>query len=468
MSPRSVSVCLVAGTLAVGLGVVVLHADAPASGPQPQEQPPELAPVPRGVEVLSRGPVHEAFASPVGEPTPTDPVPRQPPKPVEELPPDQKPEGGAIWISGYWAWDLERKDFLWVSGVWRVPPPGKRWVAGYWRAAGDQYQWVSGFWTTVDRPADAAQDTTYLPTPPAPPATAPPGDPPVTDSFYVPGNYVWQDGRYVWRAGYWARVQPGYVWVPARYCWTPGGCVYVAGYWDYTVPARGVLYAPVLIDPVVVGPAFVYTPYYVVCDGVFLDCLFVGPCCCCYWFGDCYGPFWRGCGFECWGHFGCRHFDPLFAHARWEHRAEVGWERAHLEHEREALEGRHAGGARGDRIVTPAWQQAAARGTRMEALDAAARADWRQQGAALRQASVERREAEHSGVRADAGQPHVGRLSVPGHYPAAEARTTPYQSPYGHPGQPGWQGRPGQPWTGHAPPNGSHGHSSGGHDSSHR
>lgn len=33
------------------------------------------------------------------------------------LPPDQKPEGDDVaWIPGYWAWDDERNDFLWVSG----------------------------------------------------------------------------------------------------------------------------------------------------------------------------------------------------------------------------------------------------------------------------------------------------------------------------------------------------------------
>src|SRR5262249_24377783 len=149
---------------------------------------------------------------------------------------------------------------------WRIPPPGKRWVAGYWRAEGDGWQWVRGFWTIADRPAESDQDTTYLPAPPAPPALAPPGDAPSTDSFYVPGNWVWQDDHYVWRSGYWGPVQPDYVWVPSHYCWTPGGYVFVAGYWDYTLPARGVLYAPVYIDPVIVGPPFVFTPCYVVCD----------------------------------------------------------------------------------------------------------------------------------------------------------------------------------------------------------
>src|SRR5437764_9030760 len=85
------------------------------------------------VQVLTRGPVHEAFALPVvNDPKPGLTVAKQPPAPVEEAPPDQKPAGPNVqWISGYWSWDASRDDFLWVSGVWREPPPGRQWVPGY-------------------------------------------------------------------------------------------------------------------------------------------------------------------------------------------------------------------------------------------------------------------------------------------------------------------------------------------------
>ncbi len=120
----------------------------------PAEPPPEQAPGPRplpaGVEVQTRGPIHEAFASPTTEPQPTPLIPRQPPKPIEELPPEQKPEGAVVWISGYWGWDDERKDFLWISGTWRVPPPGKTWISGYWREENSQWRWVPGFWTAAN------------------------------------------------------------------------------------------------------------------------------------------------------------------------------------------------------------------------------------------------------------------------------------------------------------------------------
>ena len=46
---------------------------------------------------------------------------------VPELPPANKPDGPDVqWVPGYWAWDDERQDFIWVSGFWRVPPPDLR------------------------------------------------------------------------------------------------------------------------------------------------------------------------------------------------------------------------------------------------------------------------------------------------------------------------------------------------------
>src|SRR5438034_9399308 len=258
----------------------------------PAAEPP---PVPKGVEVLARGPVHEAFATPTSEPMPTRPVAKQPPKPLEELPPDEKPEGDMIWIGGYWGWDDDRSDYLWVSGIWRTPPPGKQWVAGYWREEGTSWQWVPGFWSAAQQSQAGTQggdkqDVTYMPAPPAPPEVAAPGEPPNADSFYVPGCWVWRGDSYAWRAGYWAHVQPGYVWVSAHYRWTPSGYIYIPGYWDLAVSRRGVLYAPVFVDPLVVGAGFVYTPAYVVRDTNVIHAMFVRPCSCHYYFGDYYAP----------------------------------------------------------------------------------------------------------------------------------------------------------------------------------
>ena len=96
--------------------------------------PPAPASAEQGVQVLTRGPVHEAFAETVTyDPEPGVIVPKAPPAAIEEVPPEQRLEGANVaWIPGYWAWDDERKDFLWVSGIWRDLPPGRQWVPGYW------------------------------------------------------------------------------------------------------------------------------------------------------------------------------------------------------------------------------------------------------------------------------------------------------------------------------------------------
>ena len=88
----------------------------------------------QGGQVMTRGPVHEAFAAPVvHDPKAAPTIPKQPPAPIQEMPPDQKPAGQNVqWIPGYWSWDVSRNDFIWVSGIWREPPPNSQWVPGYW------------------------------------------------------------------------------------------------------------------------------------------------------------------------------------------------------------------------------------------------------------------------------------------------------------------------------------------------
>jgi hypothetical protein len=312
---------------------------APAN---PNQTPTADLPLtPNGVEVLSRGPVHEAFATPTTDPVPMKPVDKQPPKPIDEIPPAEKPEGNAIWIPGYWAWDDERKDYLWVSGTWRTPPPGKHWMTGYWKQEGGQWHWVPGFWSAAQAQTqgNGGHQITYMPAPPAPPNASPPGEPPTPDSFYVPGHWAWHDAGYVvvngaqvyreagyaWTAGYWARVQPGYVWIAAHYRWTPSGYIYIPGYWDLAISRRGFLYAPVYVNTAVVGPTFVYTPAYAVPHTVLIDAFWVRPCYCHYYFGDYYGAVYTGYGFESCAVYSRRCYDPIFAYAIYEHRAEPRW-----------------------------------------------------------------------------------------------------------------------------------------------
>ena len=80
-------------------------------------------------------PIHEAFAEPVlYDPKPAPVVPKAPPAPITELPPEQKPEGPNVqWIPGYWAWDEDYGDYYWVPGTWVEPPQvGYLWTPAYW------------------------------------------------------------------------------------------------------------------------------------------------------------------------------------------------------------------------------------------------------------------------------------------------------------------------------------------------
>src|SRR5258708_23830977 len=116
---------------------------------------------------------------------------------MEETPAEQKPEGDNVqWIAGYWAWDDARSDFLWVSGFWRVPPPGRAWVPGSWRKTDAGFQWVGGVWTPAAQP-----DMQYLPQPPASIEAGPTIPAPTADHVYVPGTWVYSGYRYAWRPG---------------------------------------------------------------------------------------------------------------------------------------------------------------------------------------------------------------------------------------------------------------------------
>lgn len=278
-------------------------------------------------EVLTRGPVHEAFAGVVTfNPEPGVVVPKAPPENIEEVPPDEKPAGDNVtWIPGYWAWDDERNDFLWVSGVWRALPPGRQWVPGYWAKTAAGFQWTSGYW------ADArASETTYLPAPPATLEAGPNIAAPSPDYYWVPGCWVWYYGRYAWRPGYWVVGQPDWVWCPAYYVWTPRGYVFVEGYWDYAVAHRGVLFAPVYYhSPVYVRHGYYYSPTVVIDLTVFPDHLFYRPHYHHCYFGDYYAASYYRAGFFASFSFHSRHrgYDPIYAHRHWEHRHDRDWRR---------------------------------------------------------------------------------------------------------------------------------------------
>ena len=208
----------------------------PADGAAAEEQD--------GVEVLTHGPVHEAFAQPMSEDMEDGlVVPEAPPEPIDELPPEYMPEGDNVeWIPGYWAWDSDEdhEGYVWVSGLWRNVPPGQQWVPGHWTEADGGYRWIAGFWT-----GQQTADLNYLPYPPASLGQGPNVAAPNDNSFWVPGSWIYQSNNYQWQPGYWAPGYDNWCWVPQRYVWTPNGALYSSGYWDYRLPYRGLLFAPV-------------------------------------------------------------------------------------------------------------------------------------------------------------------------------------------------------------------------------
>ena len=283
------------------------------------------APEATGVQVLTRGPVHEAFAETVSfNPQPGIVVTKTPPEVIEEIPPEQRPEGDNItWIPGYWAWDDERVDFVWISGTWRALPPGRAWMAGYWGQTAQGYQWTSGYWADA-----AAKETTYLPPPPTTVEAGPNIAAPSLDYGWTPGCWIWYSGRYAWRPGYWAQGRADWDWMPAHYVWTPRGYIFVGGFWDYSVGRRGLLFAPVYFDAGVYSRGgYRYEPSIVIDLGVFDDHLFLRPSYGHYYFGDYYsanyleGGFYASFAFQS-GRYG---YDPFYSHQRWEHRDDREW-----------------------------------------------------------------------------------------------------------------------------------------------
>lgn len=280
-----------------------------------------------GAQALTRGPVHEAFAGIVSyDPEPGIVVTNAPPEPIEEVPPEERPEGNNVaWIPGYWAWDDERSDFLWISGTWRALPPDREWRAGYWAQTSQGHQWISGYW------ADAtANETTYLPPPPQNVEAGPNVEAPSADYTWTPGCWLWIHGRYAWRPGYWTEGRADWDWIPAHYVWTPRGYIFVEGYWDYSVERRGILFAPVYFESRVYSRrGYHYSPTIVISVGAFTDHLFLRPRYSHYYFGDYYAPSYQQSGFYASFTFqsGRHGYDPFYAHQRWAHRADREWDR---------------------------------------------------------------------------------------------------------------------------------------------
>jgi hypothetical protein len=168
---------------------------------------------------------------------------------------------------------------------------------------------------------------------------------PSADDTWLPGCWVWQQNRYAWRPGNWVAGQQDWQWVPSYYVWTPRGYVFNDGYWDYSVARRGVLFAPVYFS----GDAysqrgFSYSPSTVINPAVFASYLFLRPSYGHYYFGDYYAPSYARAGYSPWFDFQTSRmgYDPIFAHERWQHRQDSGWENSAAENFRNLRDNENA------------------------------------------------------------------------------------------------------------------------------
>ncbi len=293
--------------------------------PVPSEEEPEI---------LTSGPVNEAFAQPVTVENDDEmTVPKAPPPDIEENVPAERPSGDQFsWVPGYWAWDSERSEHIWISGCWRAVPPGKYWVPGYWAKVYTGWRWVPGFWASLDK-----NEIEYLPAPPkvnyVPPAAAYP------DKIWVPPCWYWSHGRYTLRSGYWLKARQDWVWVPSHYIWTPRGYIFISGHWDYPLKRRGVLFAPVHFRRNIYSRVRLSYSLSIVLDLGNLEFgLFTRPGYGHYYFGDFYDDFYVSIGIFPWFECETRRtwYDPIYQYDRWLNRKKYPdwWQRERREYAR--------------------------------------------------------------------------------------------------------------------------------------
>jgi hypothetical protein len=405
---------------------------ADGADPQATQVPAGDPADPQAPQVLTRGPIHEAFAAPVVHDPASGPViPKQPPDPIQEMPPDQKPAGQNVqWIPGYWSWDVSRNDYLWVSGIWRDPPPNSQWVPGYWHQVDGGSQWVSGTWIPASAgpaqgQAQGQGQPSYLPqAPPTSLETGPTTPQPNPNVAWTPGYWSWQGSSYVWRPGFWGAVQPNWIWMPAHYVWTPSGYLFVAGYWDLPVANRGLMFAPVYYpQPVYTQPSFVFTPSISIVGSAVTANLFVSAGTNQYLFGDFYAQNFVSVGISPWFSFSFAtgpplFYDPLFSYyavvnvrqnPHWIteirrdyvlRRDNVAMRPPHTYIEQTRLIERT--GKIDHNMATPLDRLAAERGMKLQRVSAAEREQVRRQIAQVHQFREQRQLEERAGARARA------------------------------------------------------------------
>lgn len=185
--------------------------------------------------LIENGPIHEAFVTRNYGTILLPSISIQPPTPItEDVPPQVDPQ--TEWIHGYWSLSPEKKRFIWISGVWRRPPPNHFWIHGFWKNYDEGWIWIKGFWTE-----ESYENLVFLDNPPPDLLDENPKDPPSLDYFWVPGFWEYQEEsrQYEWLNGKWELFEAEWVYIPTHYIWQPDGYICIRGYWDWPINKLG-------------------------------------------------------------------------------------------------------------------------------------------------------------------------------------------------------------------------------------
>jgi len=194
----------------------------------------------------SIGEVHEAFVSPTGDIVSLETIGVEPPPAVTEVA-AQPPDDDVRWVPGYWFWDSSISDFVWITGLWRRPPPKMQWVEGKWEKNLGGWVWFRGFWSLTNEAG-----LTYIEQTPPVHSHEVVETPPDNNSFWMSGYWRYSatdTPRYQWVDGAWAPIDPNWNYVPAHYILRDKGYVFVPPYLDWPVQMRGKLNTPIYITP---------------------------------------------------------------------------------------------------------------------------------------------------------------------------------------------------------------------------
>ena len=244
-------------------------------GRRPQGGPaedPGAATDPQGGQVLTQGPVHEAFAAPVvhdpkagagrcqGSRRTRSRSCRRTRSRRDRTSSGSRATGPgirrAMTTCGSAASGASRRRA--ASGS---PATGTRWTVVTSGSPARGCRRAAGRAKVRDSPGVGQGQATYMPPPPASLEAGPNTPQPSPNVAWTPGYWFWQGSGYAWRPGFWAAVQPNWIWMPPHYVWTPSGYLFVPGYWDLPVANRGLMFAPVYYpQPVYAQPGFAFTP----------------------------------------------------------------------------------------------------------------------------------------------------------------------------------------------------------------